>query len=105
MAAEHLEMKRSRTGDVVRIFIKGRISTSTSNRFSLELTAALRLGPKKIILDMSEVQFLSSLGIRSILSTYRQAAAMGGKLLIANPPPSVKNVLGMAALNSMLLEE
>ena len=105
MAAEYFEMKKSRVGDVVRFYVKGRISSSTSYKFNSELNAALSMGQNKIILDMREVQFLSSLGIRSILSTYKQTVATGGKLQITNPPPNVKNVLGMAALNTMLLEE
>ena len=105
MQAETLEMKKTINGNEVRFTIKGRISSSTSYKFSNELKAALFLGQNKIILDMSDVQFLSSLGIRSILSTYKQTQATGGQFYIVNPSTHVQNVLGMAALNAMLLEE
>ena len=105
MASEYFEMQKSQDGDVVRFFVKGRISSTTSFKFGRELNAALSMGQNNMILDMSEVEFLSSLGIRSILSAYKQTAATGGKLQIANPTENVVNVLGMAALSSMLLEE
>ena len=105
MQTETLEITKSIEGEAVRFSIKGRISSSTSAKFTREMNTAISSGESNIILDMSEVQFLSSLGIRTILSTYKQCVALGGKLQITNPPPSVVNVLGMAALNTLLLEE
>ena len=102
---EFFEIKETKIDNVVRFYVKGRISSSTSVKFTKQLNAALSEGKKNMILDMSEVQFLSSLGIRTILSTYKQCDALGGSFHIANPPPSVANVLGMAALNTLLLDE
>ena len=105
METETLEITKSIVGEVVRFSIKGRISSSTSAKFTREMNTAISSRQSRIILDMSEVQFLSSLGIRTILSTYKQCVALGGKLQITNPSPCVVNVLGMAALNTLLLEE
>ena len=105
MQTEFFEISKTKIGKVARFRIKGRISSSTSVRFARELNSALSMGDNEMILDMSGVQFLSSLGIRTILSTYKQCVATGGKLQITNPPPNVVNVLGIAALNTMLLEE
>ena len=105
MVTEQFEMNKTKIGDVVRFYIKGRISSSTSYKFTNELNMALRIGQNRIILDMRDVEFLSSMGIRTILSTYKQAAATGGRLQITNPSPNVENVLGMAALGNLLLVE
>ena len=102
---EYFEITKSKIGDTVRFYIKGRISSSTSNKFTKELNNAISMRQSNIILDMRDVQFLSSMGIRAILSTYKQAVAIGGRLQIVNPPENVVNVLGMAALNTMLLVE
>ena len=105
MKGEYFEIEKFKIGPTVRFNIHGRISSSTSFQFNDAMNLALRMGQNNMILDMRGVEFLSSLGIRTILSTYKQCAATGGNLQITNPPPHVANVLGMAALDTLLLKE
>ena len=56
-----------------------------------------------IVLDMSLVEYLCSTGIRVILKAYKEAKAAGGTLGIAHPSECVRNVLGLVALNEMLI--
>jgi len=56
-------------------------------------------------LDMIGVEYLSSIGIRAILTVHKLATKEGGALKIERPSQVVKNVLGMAALDGMLLKD
>jgi len=89
-------------GAVVFI-LKGRLNTSSADWFQFKLEEALKGGLKNITLNMSQIEFLSSTGIRVILKMYKQLAEKGGKLSIERPSECVKNVLGMTALNDMLV--
>ena len=51
-----------------------------------------------LILDLSEVTFLASIGIRLIITTAKSIANRGGGLAILNPIPAVREVLEVTGL-------
>jgi len=53
--------------------------------------------------NMSQVEYLSSVGIRVILKIYKQTMETGGKFNIERPSEIVKNVLGMVALKELVI--
>jgi anti-anti-sigma factor len=96
------EEKDEDTG-VVEFILKGRVDSFSSDVLNFKLERALKEENKKLILNMSQVEYLSSAGIRVILNAYKNAKKAGGKLGIESPSQSVRNVLGMTALDEMLI--
>ncbi|MCL1822988.1 MAG: STAS domain-containing protein [Oscillospiraceae bacterium] len=87
-----------------RFILEGRISTSTANTLEFKLNEAMRDGHTNLILNMCQVSFLSSAGIRILLMFFKRAKANGGSFFVENPSENVINVLGMVALDEMLLK-
>jgi len=102
MEGEDFEIEKGKIPG--KLIVKGRLNTLNAPRLENEIIDTLNAGDKHIILDLSRVSYLSSTGIRVILKTFKQAKVSGGKLNIERPSENVKNVLGMAALEEMLLE-
>jgi len=88
---------------ICNLYAKGRIDSNSADLLKDKLDNALKTEHKTIILNMSQVKYLSSIGIRVILNTYKQAKEAGKKFNIARPSDFVKNVLGMVALKEMLV--
>ena len=88
---------------VVEFILKGRVDSFSSDVLNFKLDRALKEEYKKLILNMSQVEYLSSAGIRVILNTYKNAKKAGGRLGIESPSESVRNVLGMTALDELLI--
>jgi anti-anti-sigma factor len=86
-----------------RFFAKGRIDSNNADLLLGELEKALQEGRKAIVLIMSNVDYLSSIGIRVILKVFKQVSETEGKFNIEHPSSIVKNVLGMLALNEILV--
>ena len=86
-----------------RLILEGRITSVTSNILNRKLDEAHK-EYKSIILNMQKVSFLSSGGIRILLTYYKILKGDGGSLYIEYPAENVRNVLGMVALNEMLLK-
>ena len=59
---------------------------------------------KHIIVNMQQVPFLSSGGIRVLLMYYKIMNAENGSFFVENPSENVQNVLGMTALEELLLK-
>ena len=87
-----------------KLTIQGRIDSVNAVELGDKLEQVLQEGQNHIILNMLRVDYLCSTGIRMILKAYKEAKAAGGRLSIEKPSECVKNVLGLVALNEMLVE-
>lgn len=94
-------VKRQR-GETLEVAVAGRLDAHWAEQLSLELSAVVRGGARRIVVDLAKVDFLSSAGIRVLLQQAKQAKAFGGTFRVANPAPPVKTVLALAGLEALL---
>jgi anti-anti-sigma factor len=104
MKDEDLLITEEKSPGASRFIVKGRVNASSSDVLLFKLEKALKDGQKSIVLNMSQVEYLSSIGIRVILKIYKLASEKGGKFKIESPSENVKNVLGMTALQELLVK-
>jgi len=86
----------------IRLNVIGRVDAINSDILDSRLNRALSEGHINIVVDMSAVRFLSSVGIRAVLKAFKEAKKRGGGLRIEEPSEIVRNVLGITALDEML---
>jgi len=86
----------------VRLALRGRLDAAWSNAVQDALADCVRCGQHEIELDLSEVPFLSSAGIRVLLLTYRQLHAIRGRLSIVACSSEVLQVIELSGLRSLL---
>jgi anti-anti-sigma factor len=103
MENEDLEITEDSSPSTTKFILKGRVNAASADTLLVKLENAFDKEQKKIVVNMHQVEYLSSIGIRAILKIYKQAAETGRKFYIENPSESVKNVIGMVALNEMLV--
>ena len=66
-----------------------------------ELLAALGpTPPPRVVLDLTAVQYLGSLGFRPLLSLRRKLAETGGRMVLCGLSPEVANVFRVSRLMS-----
>ena len=82
---------------------KGHVNFNNSEYMQRKLDERLRSSSGSIAIDMSQVTFFSSAGVKVVLSTHKKLKAKGSKLRISSPSEVVRNVIGMAALGELLL--
>lgn len=84
------------------VTLTGEINGQTYPVLENKLDQLLEERPSVIVLDMAEVNYLSSAGIRVILKTKKALAAHAGKLVFMNLQPQIKKVFEIInALPSM----
>jgi len=103
MIDENLQITQSVDQGICTFSAKGRIDSNSADLLLGKLENAINDGQKSIILNMSQIEYLSSIGIRVILKIYKQVSELGGAFNISRPSEIVKNVLGMVALQEMLV--
>ena len=79
-------------GSIARVALNGKLDISGAEQLALPL-ATLAGGKSGILLDMTEVSFLASIGIRHLVAASKTLARRGGRLVLLNPNPMVTDVL------------
>ncbi|MDR0444268.1 MAG: STAS domain-containing protein [Treponema sp.] len=104
MKDEDLIIREEKNQTTSKFFASGRVNAVSADVLQYKLENALKNGQTTIILNMSQVEYLSSIGIRVILKIYKQASEAGNQFNIERPSENVRNVLGMTALEEMLVK-
>src|SRR5215470_5111130 len=88
-------------GGVTQVVLRGRLDTAGADAIDLKFNAVA--GSKRaVIVDLSNVNLLTSLGIRVLLLGARAVKSKGGKLVILSPDANVRAVLQTARTDTMI---
>ena len=98
-----MEITKQRTSRGLELRVKGRLDAYWSDHLTKSLAEVIREGTDHVTLNLSEVVYLSSAGIRVLLQTHKQLKGIQGMLVISDPSEHVSTVLGMAGLGTLLL--
>ncbi|HTC84281.1 MAG TPA: STAS domain-containing protein [Rhizomicrobium sp.] len=97
-----MEMRHDNVGEVRRVVLAGRLDTAGVDVVETRFGAAIVPNGKNTIVDLTEVTFLASMGIRMLISTTRALSRKGGKLVMYGAGPGVRDVIETAALTEII---
>jgi len=86
---------------VAVVSVSGRIDTSTSAQFEETITELIDKGHFNLVMDFSEVDFLSSSGLRILVTTRKKLREMGGDVVLANPSQRAADSVEIAGLDKL----
>ena len=72
-----------------RIELAGRLDTAGVGAIESKFSAVASGRVRGTLVDLSQVTFVASMGIRMIVSCAKSAAARGGRLILISPQPLV----------------
>jgi len=91
----------SGSGSTARIALTGRLDIQGAETVALPL-AALSGAKQNVVIDMSGVSFIASIGIRHLVSASKALTRRGGRLVLLNLTAPVREVLEMAGIIDMV---
>jgi anti-anti-sigma factor len=86
---------------ITRAIPEGHWDIKGAAQIDLRLSAVTATG-RPIILDLAEVTYLSSMGIRSIVMGAKACQLRGGKLVLLAPADDVQEVLTIAGIDMLV---
>jgi anti-anti-sigma factor len=98
MTGWDVDYARSEQAGTQVLAIRGEIDLSSAARLAQELASLLVDEGDTVRIDLSEVTFLDSSGVRELLLANRQAVASGTQLRLANPSAQCRRVLEMSGV-------
>ncbi len=88
-------------GGVTNVALRGRFDTNGAE--AVDLRFSVIAGSKTaVVVDLSEVDFLASLGIRVLVTSAKAVQRKGGKLVIVAPEGNVLMVLKTAGMETLI---
>jgi len=88
-------------GDVTRVVLDGRLDIQGAAAIDLKMNV-LAGSSKFLLIDLTNVSFLGSMGLRSLLLPAQAVKRRGGKTVILNPTPMVEEVLRASNIGEII---
>ena len=83
----------SRNGDCVTVMVADNMVDPHINPLKEELRKVYEEGAKRIIIDMSGVEAIDSIGLRLLVATHNSLQKHSAKLELINPAAEIHNML------------
>jgi anti-anti-sigma factor len=90
-----------RDGKLV-LHVQGRLDAVTAAEFDQQRDASLEPDDTEAILDLSELEFISSAGLRCVLALQKKLKARGGQLILCGLKSVVADVFAISGLSFVL---
>ncbi len=98
-----MEIKESRNGDKLVLEVEGRIDTTTTPKL-FEVLQNNVSGLKELVIDLKGVDYVSSAGLRFLLSAQKTLNNQG-KMIVKNVDKNVMEVFELTGFNEILTIE
>jgi anti-sigma B factor antagonist/stage II sporulation protein AA (anti-sigma F factor antagonist) len=97
-----VEVSEERKGEILILKFKGRLDAVSAPSAEKKVFEAINEGQSKLILDFAGVTYLSSAGMRMLLSTTKKLKTLSGKLVVCSIATNVMDVLKMSGFDHVL---
>ncbi|MDD5272821.1 MAG: STAS domain-containing protein, partial [Methylovulum sp.] len=97
-----MEITTQLEGDEMHIALQGRLDAAWSQSVNKALQDIIHDGAHHIALDLAQVNYLSSAGIRVLVLLVKNLKAIGGTLRLIAPSPAVSEVLQLVGFTQLL---
>ncbi len=88
-------------GGITKLVLSGRMDIQGAT--AADMTFSVHAGTKKkVIVDLSGVTFMASLGLRTLIVSAKSMANKGGKMVLLNPQPNVGKVLETSGVSTVI---
>jgi anti-sigma B factor antagonist len=93
-----MQIEKTIEGEKLTLKVVGRLDTVTSP----DLDAAVKLdGVKEVVFDFAGLEYISSAGLRVLMTAHKAMMACGGKMSVRNPNDIVKGVFEITGMDGV----
>ena len=93
-----MKMTKKNVGDIIVISLFGMFTVEEAMKFKEKRESFIAERNNKFIINMEEVDFISSIGARELLTLAKVAGELGGGLRISTVKPPVETALNNMGL-------
>jgi anti-anti-sigma factor len=87
---------------ILQISLSGRLDVNGTQQIDLKFTALTATRKAQILVDLANVTFIASLGIRTLISNAKAQKARGGRMVLYQPTDQVEQVLRATGIDTII---
>ena len=91
-------IREERTSDVLICVLDGEVNINTSPDLRKEFDTIIRNNEKKVLIDFSNVSYIDSSGLATLIEMLQRLRKSGGAMRLASMSQKVKNVFEITKL-------
>ena len=97
-----MNIHEERNDGVLIIGLEGRLDATSSKMFEEKTLATIDAGETRLVIDLSQLDYVSSAGLRVFLLASKRLNPAGGKLVLCSLQEPVKEVFEIVGFFSVL---
>ncbi len=86
---------------VTKVILSGKLDIAGAQGIENQLQAVTN-SQKKVVIDLSGVSFLASMGLRTIVMSAKAITSQGGKIVLLAPQDGVRRVLQISGIDQLI---
>ncbi len=96
-----MDIKEYKKAQAMVLTIAGRLDSITSGMLEKKFLTVMEAGEKNIVVDFTNMDYISSAGLRVLLAAAKRATKLGGKVILAALSDNVREVFDIAGFTSI----
>ena len=96
-----MDILQERDGDVVILRLSGRLDSSAASSAEERLSAALVGEPPRVAIDMSDLAYISSAGLRVLLVLAKKVQQQKGKVVLGGLAANIREVFSVSGFDTI----
>ena len=96
-----MEITERRTADIVTLSLSGKLDTTTAKAFEEKILSHIESGDRRFIIDLARLDYISSSGLRVLVSAAKRLANDNGKIVLCSLKDPVREVFKIVGFLSV----
>ena len=97
-----MDITKKIDGSTITLTLAGRLDVVTSAQLSSELGTIFEQGAVNLVFDFSPLEYISSAGLRVMLTAQKKVNALGTTMKIMNVSETVKEVFDVTGFSGIM---
>jgi anti-anti-sigma factor len=94
-----MDFAQEQAGEVVVVRLKGRLDSSSAQSAEESFAGVLAGGAERLAVDLSEIEYISSAGLRVLLVVAKKLGQVNGKVVLFGLGPRVQEVFAISGFD------
>jgi anti-anti-sigma factor len=96
-----MEINEERKAGVVIMALSGKLDATTAKTFEEKILAEIDSGDRRFVIDLSQLEYVSSAGLRIFLLAAKRLHSTDGKIVLCSLQGHVRQVFDLAGFSSI----
>ena len=96
-----MEIVTKKENGIFIVMLKGRLDSQTKNKYEKEILPLIGKKEKDIIIDLSELDYISSAGLRMLLVSAKSVKKASGKIVIHSMKDFIREIFDISGFSRL----